>query len=226
MPFMRAWIPLRFELAREPRAVRDARYNEGLLYLNLILLTTATAIALGVRPLLHVMSAPAFHPAAAIVPVVLVAFVVQVWADVVQLGIDVSERTRYSSYATWGAVAAILALYALLVPRFGGMGAAVATALAMLVRFSLCLFFSQRLWPVAYDWRPSLKLLVYGAAVVVVHESVHPAGPLADAAAAAALGAVFAAAVWWTVLDAAQRRGVLAVVHARVRSGSLAGARA
>ena len=97
LPFMQAWNPQRFELARRPRAERDAMYNQGLLYLSLLLVSVATGIALFVTPVLQVMSDEAFHSAAGLVPVILAAYVMQSWTDVAELGIQVSGRTEYAT---------------------------------------------------------------------------------------------------------------------------------
>ena len=77
-----------------------------MLYLSLLLVSVATGIALFVTPVLQVMSDEAFHSAGRLVPVILAAYVMQSWTDVAELGIQVSERTEYATYATWISVIA------------------------------------------------------------------------------------------------------------------------
>lgn len=174
IPFLRAWDPQRFDLASRPRALRDQKYNQAFLYLTLAVISAAVAICLFIRPLLTIMSAPAFHPAAILVPVIVAAYITMIWADIVQFGILVSERTTYMIYATWIAVVIIVALYALLIPPFGAMGAAVATFVGFAARFSLLYYWSQKLWPVSYHWTPALWLLALSVFVVLVDIILNP----------------------------------------------------
>ena len=206
LPFMQAWNPQRFELAHRPRAERDAMYNQGLLYLSLLLVSVATGIALFVTPVLQIMSDEAFHSAARLVPVILAAYVMQSWTDVAELGIQVSERTEYATYATWISVIAILGLYVLLIPPLGGLGAAIATLASFTLRFVCFLAWSQRFWPVSYRWRPSLLLLAYGTATVAGGLAWTPDGWLACVAWSALLFAAYALlAIFGGALDRDER---------------------
>jgi len=164
-PFMQAWSPQRWQLVTEPQPTRDARINRGFLFGNLIVVSAATGIAVLIRPVLMIMTTAEFHAAAYLVPPIVLAYVLQVWTSVVDFGIEVSEKTKYTSYSTWIAVVVVLILYAILIPPFGGMGAAVATLVAMLVRFWSTLHFAQRLWRVEYHWAPHLRML--GAGIVI-----------------------------------------------------------
>lgn len=197
LPFLRAWNPQRFELAKAPPAERDARYNEGLRYFSLLIVTIAAGIGVFVRPVLVLMADPAYHDAALVVPLIVAAYLVQSWTDVVELGIQISERTRYAAYATWFSVLAILALYSLLIPRFGAFGAALATLVSFTLRFFAFYLFSQKLWPVRYRWGPTLLLLVYASAVTTAAVCWRPVGLLAQFAAATLLFGVYCALAWF-----------------------------
>ena len=170
IPFEAVWEPARFQIAKRPD--RDALFDRGFRYMNIVLLTTAVGLTLFVPDLLRVMATPAFHPAATLVPIILVAYVLQGWTQIQDIGILVSERTGFHTLANW--VAAIIALtgYALLVPRYLGFGAAVSTVVAFAVRYAIIYTVSQRLWPVRYTWRPVLTLaacaVVAGIAGVLV----------------------------------------------------------
>jgi O-antigen/teichoic acid export membrane protein len=221
-PFFRAWEPERQNLATSAtREVRDVRYNQAFRYLNLLVLSGAVGIALFAWPLLAVMSAPAFRPAARFVPVILVAFVLQIWTDVVSLGIDVSERTRYATYATWIGVVVILASYATLIPPFGAMGAAVATILGYGVRFLCLQRWSHRLWPVSWGWGQPLRLATVGVSVVLVHLGLPYGSWFGRLVNACGAFLVYAAAAWIFVLSPAERRQITRFLRApqRILSG-------
>ena len=215
-PFVRAWTPRRFEYAREAPASRDAKNVQGFRYLNLLALTCATGIAVFVHPVLHIMAHEEFWPAADIVPIILAAYIVQGWAGIVELGIDISERTKFATYSIWASVVASLAFYALLIPRFGGYGAAWATLGGFLVRFAFTWRFGQRLWPVAYGWRPVLLLVSYAVATCVAAIVLRPPGVIAGFVVGTALMLCYALAVWLTILHTSERHEIAALLTNRI----------
>lgn len=214
-PLFRAWNPQRFEVAAQPRAERDAFYNEGLLFIGIVLVSVSVGISLFVRPVLAVMSDPAYLPAAALVPILVLAYVFQAGKDVVEFGIQMSERTGFATLATWVSVAVILVGYAALIPPLGGLGAALATLAGFALRFALFAWFAQRLWPVSYRWGRQLLLLGYGAAVVALFSATAPRHLPAELALASGLFLAFLALVaYGGVVDAGERRRVLARLRA------------
>jgi O-antigen/teichoic acid export membrane protein len=158
IPFMQVWEQKRFEIAKRPD--RDKLLADGFIYLNLMVLTVALAIALFVGDFLRVMSAPAFHEAAVLVPLILVAYVLQGWTSLQDTGILVAERTEFVSLANWVSAGVAIGGYALLIPRYYAWGAAVATVAAFATRHVIVYALAQRLWPVRYRWRPVLYLVV------------------------------------------------------------------
>lgn len=195
LPFDQVWGPKRFEIASRPD--RDSLLARGFIYANVLLLTTAVGIVLFVEPVLGVMSDPAFHGAAALVPVILIAYVLQSWAKAQDIGILVSERTSFITIANWSAALMALAGYALLVPRFHGWGAAWATVVAFALRYVLTYRFSQAIWPVAYRWEPVLRLLGLAVAVSAAALLLPDMALLPGLAARFALLALYAAALWY-----------------------------
>jgi len=212
-PFMRAWSPQRHMLVTAPRAVRDERYNRGALYGSLMLVTAAVGISLFIRPVLQIMVTESFRTAAPFVPVILLAYLMQAWTSVVDFGIGVAEETKYSTYATWIAVVVCLILYAVLIPPLAGMGAAIATLVAMFVRLVLHYYWSQRLWPVSYELRPHLKLLAYGIAVVIPTFLLIPDRLVPQLVAGSALLGAYAVLVWRTVLHDREREMIGSLLH-------------
>jgi O-antigen/teichoic acid export membrane protein len=168
VPFSMVWEPARFEIAKRPD--RDELFARGFTYFNLVLVTIAVCIALFVGDLLRIMAAPAFLPAADLVPIILIAYVFQSWTLVHNIGIQVREQTGWYTVATWaGAIVAIIG-YAVLIPRFYGLGAALATVASFAVVEWAVYGVSQRLWPVRYQWGPVIRatLLAVGACAVGV----------------------------------------------------------
>ena len=217
-PFARAWTPRRFEYPRDPQSVRDAKNAQGFLYLNIVAFTCAVGIAVFVHPVLRVLADPAFLGAANIVPVILAAYLIQGWVAVVELGIDISERTKYATYSVWASVAAAVILYSLLIPPFGGYGAAWATLFSFLVRLGFHWHFAQRLWPIAYGWRPVFKLALYAIVVGVASVYLRPNEIFAEVGLGIVLLTLFVGAVWSTILHPDDRRAILGLAADRTQA--------
>ena len=190
-PFLSAWNPHRHELAKLARGERDRHYDTGFLYFNVLLFTMATALAVFIRPVISAMTTPTFHSAAHIVPVILLAYTAEAWADAFKFGIDISERTTLVTKATWATVVLVVILYATMIPLFGALGAAGATAAGSVFRAGLLYRWAQMQWPIAYSWRRPLLLLGISVIVSLIAFLLPPLPILGLFGAGAVLMAVF-----------------------------------
>lgn len=180
-PFEMVWEPMRFAVAKRPD--RDQVYSRVFRYVAALMLSLAAAFALFATDVLRVMTGPAFHSAAALVPPILLIFILQAWTNLHDIGIQVRERTEYITLANWIAAGLALVGYAILVPRYAGFGAAFSTAIAFAVRFAIVYRISQRLLPIRYEWAPVVRLCVW-AVVIVVTGLLLPVMPIAMSIAA------------------------------------------
>lgn len=211
-PFVQAWNPQRFQFVALAPSDRDARYNEGFHYFNLILSVLAVGIGLFCRPLLRVVAGSAFWSAADYVPILVMAYMVQAWTNTVHFGIDVSGEAKYSSYANWIAAAAILILYALLIPPFGAWGAAIATLVGFLVRFVFVYGWAQRLWPVRYEWGPVARLTILSVVVLACSVPLRWVGLAAQIGISVALMLAFIGVIWVFDVSAPMKRQLARVL--------------
>jgi O-antigen/teichoic acid export membrane protein len=161
-PFSRVWDPMRFEIAK--RDDRDVIYSRVFIYMNLMLVTIGVGIALFTKDLLRIMADPAFHSAADLVPLLLVAYLLHAWTRFHNLGIFIVEKTQYFSAANWVAAGVSVVGYLTLIPLYHGWGAAISTLLAFAIRQVMVYYWSQKLWRVNYQWGPVNRL----AAVAVM----------------------------------------------------------
>lgn len=158
-PMEMVWGPKRFEIAK--RDDRDALLARGFTIVNVLMFTTAVGITLYVGDVLRVMSTPAFHSAANVVPVILLAYVFAAWAATQDIGILVREKTKYLAWINAATALVAITGYAVLVPLLSEWGAAIATVLAFVIRWLLTYSISQSLWSVRYEWRPILTLMAW-----------------------------------------------------------------
>jgi O-antigen/teichoic acid export membrane protein len=162
-PFNTVWEPLRYKVANDPQ--RDQIYGRAFVHLNLLLITMSLGITLFVGDALRILATPGFYSAAHIVPFVLIAYVLQSWTGFLNIGIMMTERTGYITVANWVAAGVAVVSYVLLIPSLLGIGAALATIAAFLVRHLIIYVASQRLWPVRYSWSPIWRLLALAGVI-------------------------------------------------------------
>jgi len=218
-PFEMVWDPKRHEVAK--RADRHGIYARMFVYQNVVLLTAAVAIALFVRVTLQVLTRPAFWGAADVVPVLLAAIVLQSWSASQDIGIIISERTKWIAAANWAGAITVLAAYALLIPRLAAWGAAIATVIGYAVRYGGIYTKAQQLWPVRYNWIPVRRLVVL-AVVAVVAGILLPAGPLAFAIMSrVCLFVLYLLLVWkLPILTTAERYAARALIAKLLDAGA------
>jgi O-antigen/teichoic acid export membrane protein len=194
-PIARVWGPKRFEIAK--RDDRDFLLSRGLLYQILAIAAGYLCISLFVGDVVRLMTTPQFYGAAAIVPVVMLAYIFNIMAGNQDIGILVSEKTRYLFVIDWIAAGTAMTGFLLLIPSFGLMGAASATVVAYVVRWGLIYLVSQRLWRVNYQWAPILKVALFTAVPLAGAYLVRFENPWVSFASRVGWVLVFFGAVWW-----------------------------
>lgn len=162
-PFERVWDPQRFAIAKQ--ADRDVIYARVFVYLNIALLAAGLGLVLFVGDVLRLIATPEFHGAAVFVPIIVAAYVFQAWGSFHNIGIYITERTGYFTLANWAAAGVAAIGFFVLIPPFAVWGAAITTLLSLATRFGFTYFFSQRLWPIAYEWTDVVRTIVLTVAV-------------------------------------------------------------
>jgi O-antigen/teichoic acid export membrane protein len=215
-PVFLVWGPRRFQVANA--ANRDEVLSRGFLLINVLLISVAVGISLFVQDLLYVMADPEYYPAAQIVPIILIAYILQSWGGIQDIGILVSERTQFLAIATYASAGVAVIGYYFLIPQFLGWGAAYATLAAFLTRYLLTYAFSQRLMPVRYHWRPVVVLCAWGGAIAVIGYLLPPMSPLGSIPLRGVLATVFLGGVWYLpILTDEDRHSAVSVVRSVMR---------
>ena len=148
--FENMWDAEKYAIHEKP----DARiiYQRVFLYMSSILISVGLLISLFVKDLLIVMSDPAFHSAYKIVPIIIVAYIIQSWGRYCDLGILLESKTIHIAYAHAIAVVVITVAYFTLIPAFGIYGAAWATVIGFTARFYWINRMGKKYYDMALPW--------------------------------------------------------------------------
>ena len=151
--FEYAWAPFYYSAARERGAAALFATVTTYGVAALALLTAGlSAIA---RDLLDLMTRGVFVEAAPIVAWTAIGVFLQGVYLLTSIGLNITKQTGYYPASTIAAAVANIALNYALIPRYGMIGAAWANAAAYAVQAGLAFTFSQRVYPVRYEYRPS-----------------------------------------------------------------------
>jgi O-antigen/teichoic acid export membrane protein len=159
MALGRAWTPFYYDLAKSGGAENRKRLGIMIqLLLALITLSACGSILYG-DEIVRIVGGPRYEEATVVVAWVAAGFVALSFYDLFNRAIFFAEKTRYMPALSIGAVVANVGLNILLIPRWGIVGAAVATLLAYLALGAAGYFLSQRIHSVPFSLR-SFVLIV------------------------------------------------------------------
>jgi O-antigen/teichoic acid export membrane protein len=147
------------------------------------------------RELLVLMAEPRFHAAHTVIPVVVLAYVIQGIFALTSIGIGISKTTRYFPMITLAAAALNVFLNLFWIRWFGILGAAWSTVAGYALMAGLGYWLSNRHYPIPFEGRRLLKITLASAMTfalsLLAPENLWAAIPFKVAACA-----VFPAALW------------------------------
>ncbi len=150
-PFRVAWPPYMFSVLDKPDPKEI--YKKVLVYFTFVSVWAGLFLSVFAREALVVMATPAYYPGYKVVPLLALSYVLLGMCSILVAGIQISNKTRYSSYSFIAAACVSLCMNFLLVPRFGMMGAAAASVTAYAVLNVLYFAFSQRFYYIGHEFR-------------------------------------------------------------------------
>ena len=196
--FEYAWTPFFLGVMKEPDAKTIYRRVSTYVVAVLVLLV---AVLCAIAPdVLRLTTTAGFHEAARVTPWIALGVMFQGLYLVGSIGLVITKATSRYPIATGIAAAASVAANAVLIPRYGMLGAAWANTIAYAVLAGVTVGFSLRVYPIPYEWGRLLRIAVagvaaYAAAWLVPHDAHPVIGVLSRVAvtAAAYAGLLYAA---------------------------------
>lgn len=194
--FNQVWSAQAYKVHGEPDG--KVTFQRVFLLIMLALVFVGTALSVLARDILRVMAAPSFYPAANVIPVIIAAYVVRSAGDFAGFGIRMSERTVHFLHASIVSVVVMTAGYAGLIPRWGGMGAAIATFVGMFAEFLWIQYKSNQLVPLHLPWGRVTVSAVLGVIAFGLCELLAPQALVTSIAFRSAGLALFAAVLFFS----------------------------
>jgi O-antigen/teichoic acid export membrane protein len=191
--FELAWSPFVYAQIEKPDAPRIlARIST---YAFAALCAFGVLNAVFGRELLWIMTQPKFHDAHPVIPIVVLAYVMQGVFALTSIGIGISKKTRYFPMITAAAAALNVLLNVVFIPRIGILGAAWSTVAGYALMAGLGYWLGNRHYPIPFEGRRLFKI-VLASAITFALSSLAPVSLWAAIPVKVAACAAFPVVLW------------------------------
>lgn len=164
-PFDMIWQARMYEIAKkEDGGQVFARVFE---YYCLILVSAALTLSIVIKEVIAVISTADFHSAYKVVPIVGLAYIFQGMNRYFLTGTYIAKKTIYLGGIGVITAGANIGLNFLLIPRYGMLGAAWATACSFFLMAAFAYSVSQRTYRIPYVFSRTIMLILLAAGVYV-----------------------------------------------------------
>ncbi len=188
--FNAAWSPYFFRIGYRPSA--PELYKQ----MTSVVIGGFLVIAVGVSSLapeiVAVVARPGYEPAADVMPLIAFASIFQGLYVMFVTVVFLTKRTGPLAFITFSAATLNVGANALLIPRFGIMGAAWATLLAYAGFAAGTYLLARRQYPMRIDWARLVVLGLTAAASVLLARTLAPNASVTNAAAHAGVWIAYA----------------------------------
>jgi O-antigen/teichoic acid export membrane protein len=191
--FSLGWAPLRYKIYERPDA--PDVYRRLTTYYVIAASLLGVAISVFARDIVSLVAPPSYAPAAGVVPILALAYALWGLYLMMITGMGVTKKTAPMAWIAGAAAAFNLGVNLLVIPAWGMLAAAVTTALANALMVAGGWLYSQKVYPIPYDWRRIGQVGVISAAIVCLVALISPPGRVGELLWAAAAWAAFFAAL-------------------------------
>ena len=206
--FQLAWPPLAYSIRDDGEARR--------FYATVVTLFVAgcafvvTGMWLLSRWIVRALAAPKFFDSYEVIGLIATGVTLYALYMVLVVILGRTGRTEFNFPATGAALAANIGLNLILVPALGIVGAGIALVASYMVVLALMYGFTQRLFPVPYEWGRLARIVAISAALVAIGELLLPTEGFAGLALRTALWFAYPLALLATGFFSREERSWLA----------------
>lgn len=221
-PFNRAWGTHAFEISNRPEA--PTVYARMLTYLSCLLALIALCISVFIDDFIGILAPPSYGKAAALVPLIALAYVLVGLHGYVGLGIMLTFRTHFVAYIHIPSALLNVGLNIVLIRQYGIWGAAISTLVTFALMLAVTFWVAQRLHPIPYEYKrlgvlTAVSFALFAAARLASGSSILV--PLYHAGVVLAFPALLLLLKFFTKEElSAARRGLVRVAPWLVRTAA------
>ena len=198
--FSMGWAPLRYQIFERPDA--PDVYRRLTSYYVLAASFLAVALAVFAGEIIEIVAPPSYAPAAGVVGLIALAYGLYGLYLMMVTGMGVTKKTAPMAWTAALGAAVNIGLNLLVIPPWGMRAAALTTVLAYSIMVAGAWFYSQRVYPIPYDWSRITRIVVIGSVTVAIAALASPTGLLA--------GLAWALAAWLAFFFALVKTGTIA----------------
>ncbi len=209
--FQLAWPPLAYSIRDDDEARRA--YAAVVTYFVTGCAFFVTGMWLLSRWIVRALADPKFFDSYEAVGLIATGVTLYALYMVLVVILGRTGRTEFNFPATIAALVANVALNLLLVPSMGIVGAGLALVASYLVVVALMYVFTQRLFPVPYEWSRLAKVVLVSAVLVAVGELALPTEGFAGLLGRCAIWGLFPIALLGSGFFSAEERRWLALLR-------------
>ncbi len=144
-------------------------YTKTMTYYGFVMMVCIIGISLFSKEFLKVFTgSTTYWQSFSVIPVLAFSMFFVALKDIVVTGIHITKKTSLITLTTAVISVINLSLNFLLIPYLGAMGAAIASLLSQAFFFGGLFYFSNKVYPIKFEWRKLFLILVIGALVVYV----------------------------------------------------------
>ena len=166
VPFSQVWTVMRFSVMNEEGA--DEYYARVLTYMVIAGMFLALCVSAVAGDGIIRFGLQKYWPAAVVIPLLALSTVLDGASRVLNVGITLRKRTILSPVVIGAALAVNLGLNILLIPRYGMLGATVATLLSYIAFCGFRYWASSLFYKVRYEWGRVSSALAVGSAIITL----------------------------------------------------------
>ncbi|MFY9608211.1 MAG: oligosaccharide flippase family protein [Blastocatellia bacterium] len=170
VPFSQVWTVMRFSVMNEEGA--EEYYSRVLTYIVFVSMFLALGVAAVAGDGLLLFALKSYWSAAAIIPLLAMAAVMDCASRVLNIGTTLKRRTIFAPLVILAALIVNAGLNLVLIPRYGSMGATVATLISYGVFCALRFWSSNLFVKIRYEWGRVFTIATLGATAVAVFYAI------------------------------------------------------
>jgi O-antigen/teichoic acid export membrane protein len=187
--FRAAWPAFAYSIDDDEEAKRSYAYV--LTYLLFVASWAALGLGLLAPWIVRLLATPKFYDSAEVVAPLAFSGVAFGGFIVVSIALGRTKRTQFNWVVTGAAAAVSVTLNLILIPHYGMVGSAISNVTAFTVMFVGITWWSQRVFPVPYQWRRVTTVVACAVILTVLGKALDVSLPVAIA-----LVAVYPVCLW------------------------------